>query len=245
MRLTPDGCGCFPTGRHYPGIAHLLRAVGLASEFDENTPWADMPIAMIDTETTGRDPSHDRVLELAVVIGQRGEVVARHSWLINPGCPIPADSTEVHGIRDEDVRDKPSFGDVCDEILNVLRGSLPAAYNASFDRAFVIAETRRCSRTVVADVPAVREGVEWLDPLIWARHVFADARSRKLGDIAARLGVSLDNAHRATDDAEAALRVMYAMAQDARIPATYGALISQQQRIGRSQDEARLMWRRG
>ena len=52
----------------------------------------------------------ERVIEIAVVIGERGEVIDRHSWLFNPERPISKESTEVHGIRDEDVRDKPVFG---------------------------------------------------------------------------------------------------------------------------------------
>ncbi|MGH7270538.1 MAG: 3'-5' exonuclease, partial [Polyangiaceae bacterium] len=60
-----DACGCFPTGRHYPGIAHLLRADirGLIQEFAADTLWADLPIALIDVETTGMDASVDRIVE--------------------------------------------------------------------------------------------------------------------------------------------------------------------------------------
>src|SRR5690242_16672793 len=114
-----DPCGCFPTGRHYPGIAHLLkvRAIGVASELDASAPWLDHPIAFLDVETTGRNAAQDRLVEVAVVVGQRGEVLARHSWLINPGRPIPAESTAVHGIKDEDVVDKPAFAEVAAEIL--------------------------------------------------------------------------------------------------------------------------------
>ena len=51
-------------------------------------------------------------------------------------------------------------------------------------------------------------------------------------------------AHRATDDAEAALRVLYALAQDPRLPSTYAALVREQTRLGRAQDEARRFWRK-
>ena len=91
-----DPCGCFPTGRHYPGIAHLLkvRAVGVAAELDASGPWVDCPIALIDTETTGRDPATDRLIEVGVVLGLAGEVTRRESWLINPGRPIPKEQRE-------------------------------------------------------------------------------------------------------------------------------------------------------
>ena len=93
-----EPCGCFPTGRHYPGIAHLIRfrAVGVASELDANQPWAELPVALLDLETTGRDPAVDRIVEVGIVIGRNGEVTARHSWLVNPGRPIPAEVSAVH-----------------------------------------------------------------------------------------------------------------------------------------------------
>jgi len=245
MKGVADVCGCFPTGRHYPGIAHLLRSpiAGIAQELEESAPWAAHPVAMIDTETTGRDPAEDRIVELAIVIGRDGQVVSRDAWLINPERPIPEDATKVHGISNDDVKDKPTFSDVCGEILAKLAGAIPAAYNASFDRGFLLAEVKRVATSDTPDVPAVRDRVVWLDPLIWARHVYASERSRKLGDIAELLGVTLDQAHRATADAEAALGVMYKLANDERIPVAYGAFIQEQVRLARAQDEARKMWR--
>src|SRR5258706_9011036 len=63
MRTGADGGGCFPTGRHYPGIAHLLRAaaVGVARELGVECVLSELPLVAIDTETTGRDPALDRI----------------------------------------------------------------------------------------------------------------------------------------------------------------------------------------
>ncbi|MFW5740603.1 MAG: exonuclease domain-containing protein [Myxococcota bacterium] len=246
MRGVAEVCGCFPTGRQYPGIAHLIRApiAGIAEELDGAEPWAAYPVAMIDTETTGRDPVEDRIVEIGIVTGRDGQVFSRDTWLINPGRPIPAESSAVHGIHDDDVRDKPMFADVCGEILAKLANAIPAAYNTAFDRGFLLAEVRRAGRSDLLDVPATRDRVVWLDPLVWARHLFPGEKSRKLGMVAELLGVELENAHRATADAEAALRVMYEMAKDARVPDAYGTCIQEQVRIARAQDEARMMWRR-
>jgi DNA polymerase III subunit epsilon len=241
-----DPCGCFPTGRHYPGIAHLLkvRAVGVAVELDAGTSWSDHPIAFLDVETTGRNAVNDRLVEVAVVIGQRGEVLARHSWLINPGRPIPAESTAVHGIKDADVADKPSFVEVAGEILAALAGAIPAAYNAVFDRGFLLAELERAGVRPESPPPAMRREVDWIDPLTFARELYKTEQSRALGDMAALLGIALVNAHRATDDAEAALKVLYALAKDSRVPRAYGSMIQEQRRLLRMQDEARARWRR-
>ena len=88
-----DGCGCFPSGRLYPGIAHLLRSIvrGLVEEFAQDTAWHDIPIALLDVETTGRDASVDRVVEIGIVVARHGAVTSRYNWLLNPGVPIPAE----------------------------------------------------------------------------------------------------------------------------------------------------------
>ncbi len=200
-RAALDACGCFPTGRHYPGIAHLLRAVarGLVEGLDADAAWTGLPIALVDVETTGRDASVDRV-------------VAR-------------------------------------EVVDAFGGCVPAAYNAAFDRAFLFNEIARAGISGDALPAALRRDVEWLDPLVWARELHHEERSRALGEVAARLGIALENAHRASDDAEAALEVLLAFGRDPRIPETYGALLREQRRLAMDQaDErrlARVAWRGG
>jgi len=241
-----DPCGCFPTGRHYPGIAHLLkvRAVGVASEHDANAAWVDIPIALIDTETTGRDSGNDRIVEIGVVLGLRGEVTGRFSRLIDPGRPIPAEVSAVHGIKDADVAGQPTFAAVAAELLDFLGNAIPAAYNAAFDRSFIMAELERAGVRPDAPPPAMRREVDWIDPLAFARELYKHEESRALGDMAARLGIELERAHRATDDAEAALKILYTFAKDPRVPRAYGGLIQEQRRLLRQQDEARKLWRR-
>lgn len=245
MKLA-DPCGCFPTGKHYPGIAHLLkvRAVGVASEHDAGSAWVDVPIALIDTETTGRDSSNDRIVEIGVVMGYKGEVTGRFSKLINPGRPIPPEVSAVHGIKDADVADAPSFAEIAGELLAFLGSAIPAAYNAAFDRGFVLAELERAQVRPDAPPPAMRREVDWIDPLAFARELYKQEESRALGDMAARLGIELTRAHRATDDAEAALKILYTFAKDPRVPRAYGGLIQEQRRLLRQQDEARKLWRR-
>ncbi len=247
-RASLDACGCFPTGRHYPGIAHLLRAVarGLVEGLDPDAAWIELPIALVDVETTGRDASVDRVVEVGIAIARGGAIVDRKNWLVNPGRPIPKEASDVHKITDEDVRDAPPFEAVARDVAAVLAGCVPAAYNAAFDRAFLANEAARAG-LVGGDLPAsMRRDVEWLDPLVWARELQQGERSRALAEVAARLGIALENAHRASDDAEAALRVLLAFGRDVRVPATYGALLREQRRLAMDQaDERRLKWRAG
>jgi DNA polymerase-3 subunit epsilon len=246
MRSVSDGCGCFPTGRHYAGIAHLLRAVirGLAEEFGPDLAWIDLPVALIDLETTGRDASVDRVVEVGIVVRRNGELV-RHNWMINPGIPIPEEARAVHHISDADVADAPRFEAAAQEIAEVLKGCIPAAYNAAFDRAFLMNEFARSGHRPASPPPFLRRDVEWVDPLVWAREIQSSERSRALGDVAARLGITLENAHRAADDAEAALRVLYELAKDMRMPRPYGALMQEQKRIALQQADERRFWNKG
>jgi DNA polymerase III subunit epsilon len=246
MKGLTENCGCFPTGRHYAGIAHLIRiqATGIVDGFDPEASWIDLPIALIDVETTGRDPAIDRVIELGIVVGRSGEVVEKHSWLVNPGQPIPEESRAVHGISDDMVADKPAFAAIADEVLKALRGAIPAAYNASFDRAFVMAELHRTGREGGHVLPAsLAPNVEWIDPLVWARELYAFEKGKALSDMTARLGIAHETAHRATDDAEAALRVLYAFAKDVRVPKSYAGFTQEQRRLARAQDEERARWR--
>ncbi|NLE86222.1 MAG: 3'-5' exonuclease [Myxococcales bacterium] len=248
MKGAMDGGGCFRTGRHYPGIAHLIKIVvqGLAQEWSGEDLMTDIPFVSIDTETTGRDSAVDRIIELGCVIFRGGEVVARKGWLIDPGCPIPADATEVHGIRDEDVAGKPTFAEVLPEYLEFVAGCLPLAYNAAFDRDFLQAEIGRVAGAAGIPgplPPAARSDVAWLDPLHWARELQKEERSRALADVCARLGITLERAHRATDDAEAAGRVMLAFLNDVRVPRTYAAFLKEQRRLDTMFGLERLRWR--
>lgn len=242
-----DACGCFPTGRHYPGIAHLLRTTqrGLVEEFSADVDWVELPIALIDVETTGRDASVDRVVEIGVAVGRGGQIVSRYNWLVHPGIPIPEEARSVHGISDADVAACPGFAAIAHEVAAALTGCIPGAYNAAFDRAFLLNEFARAGATPgegQAVPPALRREVEWFDPLVWAREVQQGERSRALGEVAARLGVALEKAHRASDDAEAALRVLYALASDARVPRAHGAFVHEQRRLSQLQADERRRW---
>jgi DNA polymerase-3 subunit epsilon len=243
MRVLVD-LGCFPTGRHYPGIAHLLRvaALGLADGFAGEHLVAELPVVAIDTETTGRDPSSDRVVEVACVRWERGEITLRKSWLVNPGRPIPQEAFEVHGISDDHVKDAPPFEAILPELLEALAGAIPLAYNAEFDRKQLLAELGRVAAPT-SPPPAFQKSAEWIDPLVWARELQKLEKSRALTEVAARLGIELTQAHRATNDAEAALNVFVKFQEDSRLPRTYGAFLQEQRRLNRAFEQERVRWR--
>lgn len=247
MKGAADGGGCFPTGKHYPGIAHLIRVSveGLSADFDADRDILDIPWVSIDTETTGRDAVEDRVIEIGCVFFRGAQVIDKKGWLINPGRPIPEDATLIHHISDEDVRDKPLMSEVLPEVFEAVRGHLPLAYNAEFDRNFLLEEARRNDLLLDPKLmpAAFQPEVTWIDPLDWARELQKEEKSRALGDVCARLGISLENAHRATDDAEAAGRVMSLFVRDARVPRPYAAFVKEQRRLARLFEFERVRWR--
>jgi DNA polymerase-3 subunit epsilon len=244
MRASADAGGCFPTGRHYPGIAHLVRARGrgIADEFAADTLMSDLPIVAIDVEATGLDPAEDRIVEVACVVFARGEV-ERHTWFVNPGRPISAESQAVHHISDDDVRDAPPFSGIMDRLVEVLGRGVPLAYNADFDRAFLMAEFARGGGLPMQPPPALRKGVDWVDPLTWARELQQAEKSKSLSLVAERLGIEIGQAHRATDDALAAGRVLQAFMTDSRVPVTYAAFVQEQRRLGRVHRDERQHWK--
>ena len=226
MRIIVD-LGCFPTGRHYPGIAHLLRvaASGLAEGFLGDHLIAHLPIVAIDTETTGRDPASDRIVEVACVRYERGEITARHSWrswLVNPGRPIPKEAFDVHGISDDDVKNAPDFAGILPELLQALAGAVPLAYNAEFDRKQLMSELGRLAADAgVASARVPQKCRLDRSARLGARATKARERAARSAKSRRASASSFAQAHRATNDAEAALNVFIRFQEDSRLPKAY------------------------
>ncbi len=249
MRANLDTCGCFPTGRHYPGIADRLaryarKVAGMAQGFAPDHSWARGAFVVIDFETTGIDPEQDRIVEVGVAIFRDGVHERSENWMVDPGRPIGEEATAVHGITDEMVKDAPSFLEVWPLVRQALEGRLPVAYNHRFDSRFLWAELRRngYSTTAAAEIPpaAADDGV-WIDPFVWAREIYKAEKGFTLSAMCERLGVPLENAHRASHDAEATGKVLLALAR--QMPETYAELLRVQQRYAATQD-VEIVWRR-
>lgn len=101
-----------------------------------NLPFSETPISVIDVETTGLTPGHDRVVEISVVRVDPGEKPRLvFDSLVNPHRPMAA--TEIHGITDEDVLDAPTFSDIGGDLIRSLDGSVVSAFNVYFDIKFL------------------------------------------------------------------------------------------------------------
>lgn len=80
------------------------------------------PIVCFDIEATGTDTKYDRIVELAMIKVQNGEIIETFEQRINPTVPIPNEATEVHGITDEDVRLCPTFIDIAHKVDEFIDG---------------------------------------------------------------------------------------------------------------------------
>jgi DNA polymerase-3 subunit epsilon len=105
----------------------------------------DRPIAFFDLETTGTDPATDRIVELSVLRIDPGGDRATKTRRLNPERPIPPEATAIHGIRDEDVRDEPTFRMIARGFLDFLGESDLAGFNVlRFDVPLLDRELRDC-----------------------------------------------------------------------------------------------------
>lgn len=162
----------------------------------------DKAIAFFDLETTGLNISKDKIIEIAIIKinpDQSEEVLNER---INPGIPIPEDSTAIHGITDEDVKDAPKFEERAQAIRDFIGDADLAGYNSNrFDIPFLLEELLNCK------VELPMEGRRFID----VQTVFHKMEQRTL-EAAYKFycGKELDNAHNAEADTRATYEVLKA-----------------------------------
>lgn len=159
------------------------------------------PLAVIDLETTGLDPVEDRIVSFAaVVLSPEG---SRTEWeqTFNPGMPIPETATKIHGITDDDVKDKPLFAEHARRIWLALQGKDLAGFNLrSLDLPMLDEELRRC------DYKLDLTGVALVD----AFGIFAKKEPRDLATAVKKFcGREHEGSHGALADANATLDVLF------------------------------------
>ncbi len=196
--------------------------------FDLAGPWREMSFVSVDVETTGLKHQECRVIEVGMVRFERGQVAERWGQLVNPGVPIPPEVTRINNITDAMVADAPTFRDIKWDVYGRMKDRIFVAYNAGFDHGFLQMEMRRAGLTL-PDVPI-------LDPQVWARALMTGQRRYNLGSLCDKFGITLENAHRAVDDAEAAGRVLLRFAD--KVSVDLGGLLEEQGRWKDKQDAA-------
>jgi len=103
------------------------------------------PLVVFDLETTGIDPSTDKIVELSALRIAPDGGREKRSRRVNPERPIPPGATAIHGIRDEDVKDEPAFRQIARGFLDWLEDADLAGFNVCrFDLILLERELREC-----------------------------------------------------------------------------------------------------
>lgn len=154
---------------------------------------------VFDIETTGLSPIKDKITEIGAVRIKHGKIAGKFSELINPEIPIPENITKLTGITDEMVRDKETIKEILPKFLEFVGDCPLVAHNAGFDCGFIRAKAGELGLNVSNTV---------IDTLQLSRVLLPELKKHKLNLVCEHLGISLENHHRAADDAEATALMM-------------------------------------
>ncbi len=160
------------------------------------------PLCFFDLEATGISIANDRIVEIAMIKMMPGGETLRKVHKVNPTIPIPPESTAIHGISDEDVKDKPTFKEIAKECAKFLEGADLSGFNVlKFDVPLLVEEFLR------ADVEFDYRRKKIID----AQRIFHFMEKRTLG-AAYKFYVNkeMQNAHSAEVDREATMEVLKA-----------------------------------
>ncbi|MBL0743592.1 3'-5' exonuclease [Chryseolinea lacunae] len=163
------------------------------------------PLCFFDIEATGINITHDRIIEIAVIKMMPNGDVLRKSNVLNPGIPIPEETALIHGLRDDDVKDKPSFKEVAKEYARFFEGADLAGFAIQkFDVPILVEEFLR------ADVEFDYQRKKIID----AQKIFHLMEKRTL-TAAYRfyVGKEIKNSHTAEADTQATLEVLLAQVE--------------------------------
>lgn len=183
-------------------VQAILDAENPKLQVEELLPKMRRPICFFDIESTGTNVSTDRIVTLDILrLDPSGRTETR-AWMVDPGVPIPAGATAIHGINDDDVIFSPSFCDIAAEIDNFLYGCDLGHFNGEkFDVPLLAEELGRCG---IEFTLADRNSID-------VSNIFRKKEPRSLG--AAHefyLGEVIEGAHDSEHDVAATFNVFLA-----------------------------------
>lgn len=194
------------------------------------TPLADLCFVPFDTETTGLSVKQDHIIQVGAVRVLNGRIVEGEAFdtYVDPGCPIPAASTQIHHITDADVAGAPDALAACRAFHQFARDAVLVAHNAPFD----IGLLRKY---------APEAGVDWthpvLDTVLLSAVVFGTTEEHDLDALCDRLEVTIPEAarHTALGDAQATAAVLVKLLPllEGRGLRTFGDVVAETQKHGR------------
>ena len=158
----------------------------------------DDVFVVFDLETTGFSPIADKIIEIGAVKVQNGKITEKFSTFVNPKIPIPFRITQLTSITDQMVMDAPDIETILPQFLEFVGDAVLVAHNASFDVGFI--EQNMRYQDMTPDLTSV-------DTVAMARILMPTLSKFKLNIVAKALNISLENHHRAVDDAGATAEI--------------------------------------
>ena len=152
-----------------------------------------------DIETTGLNAINDRMTEIGAVLFSGGNIIAEFNTFVDPKMHIPADITQLTGIKDSDVAGAPDEKEAMEKFIDFVGGRPLIAHNAHFDVGFMTAAAKRSG---------LRFDPVYLDTLAIAKALLPELKRFKLDVVSNHLGLPKFNHHRASDDAMVVARMM-------------------------------------
>ncbi len=177
--------------------AYLVDDIQEIVRFDKGQT-LDAASVVFDIETTGFDKQNDKIIEIGAVKVVNGEITERFSSFINPKVPIPPKIEALTHISDEMVMDSPEISVVLPQFFEFCKDCILVAHNATFDTGFLKIKAEELSLPFEYTI---------VDTLGLARFLMPELHNSKLGTVAKALNISLENAHRAVDDAGATAEI--------------------------------------
>ena len=162
-----------------------------------------------DVETTGLSPMNDKIIEVAAVLFENGEIIKRYSTLVNPEIFIPYSATAINHITNEMVKDAPQECIVYAELVDFLGDALKqqttiCAHNASFDMNFLSETLMRLGY----------DGkISYVDTLSLSRSLIKGLHNYKQDTVAMYFDLVNNQSHRAVTDAEICGKILWNLLQ--------------------------------
>ncbi len=153
---------------------------------------------VFDLETTGFSPVKDKIIEIGAVKVEKGKITEKFSSFVNPKVPIPFQITQLTSITDEMVLEASDIETVLPDFLAFIGDAVLVAHNASFDVGFIEQNCRY--QDIMPDFT-------YVDTVAMARILLPTLSKYKLNVVANALHISLENHHRAVDDAGATAEI--------------------------------------
>ena len=151
-----------------------------------------MQFAIVDIETTGGNPSNSKITDISILIHDGEKILDEFSTLVNPEMGIPPFIVRLTGISDQMVASAPTFPEIAKKIIEITENCVFVAHNVQFDYTMLRSEFKRLGYTYTRPN---------LCTVKTSRMIFPGHESYSLGKISAKLGIIIQDRHRAKGDA--------------------------------------------